>query len=328
MAGIFRPDWRPPPQQWIPSAPAAGGNVTITVDVPGSITWTGQTVALVTTITPTAGAVTWTGQALGLKTSITPTAGAITWTGQTVGLKTSITPTAGAITWTGSALGLKTTITPTAGNVTWQGQTVSFGGATTINVDVPGNITWTGQAVGLKTAITPTAGAVTWAGQQLGLKTSVNITAGAVTWTGQAVGLKTQVTPTAGNITWAGATNITLVSGGNVVISVTVPGAITWTGQTVTLLSSGLATSVKGPTRKLVLSGVNAISAPITFGSYDDTHVWDTIYDSGASYDGEVVLTPALADVTGNGATDSEELVTGVPRAVLVGSGRNSLQEV
>lgn len=114
-----------------PLIAAAATPGVVNVDVPGAITWTGQTIGLTTSIAVTPGAITWTGSTIGLKTMITPTQGAITWAGQTVGLQTTITPTQGAITWAGQALGLKTSIGVVAGNITWAGATdiIASGGA-------------------------------------------------------------------------------------------------------------------------------------------------------------------------------------------------------
>jgi hypothetical protein len=165
------------------------GSVTITVDTPGAITFTGQSLGLNTSIAPTAGAITWTGQTIGLTNTVTPTAGAITWSGQTIGLTTSVSPTAGAITWTGQALGLKTSIGVAPGAILWQGAAdIVLLSGTVISVTVPGAITWTGQAIGLKISVVPTAGAITFTGQSLPLKfVTLITTSGQITWTGSDV---------------------------------------------------------------------------------------------------------------------------------------------
>jgi surface antigen len=169
---------------------SVGGNVTITVDTPGQITWAGQAVGLKTSVAVSAGAVTWSGQASGLTTKITPTAGAITWAGATditlavTGNIVVTVTTPGAIAWTGQTVGLKTSLGITAGALTWAGQSVGL--STKVGL-VPGAITWAGQSVGLRTSIVPTVGAITWAGQTVGLKTSVGVAPGAVTWQGQEI---------------------------------------------------------------------------------------------------------------------------------------------
>jgi hypothetical protein len=60
MPGIFRPDFRVPPQQWIPTLETVA-SPTITVTA-GSVLWSGQTVTVSLTTPITAGSVTWSGQ--------------------------------------------------------------------------------------------------------------------------------------------------------------------------------------------------------------------------------------------------------------------------
>lgn len=177
--------------QETPEIAVVTGSVTINVDTPGQITWTGQSVGLVTSLGITAGAVTWNGQALGLKTSIGVAAGNVTWAGATdivlQGIPTVINvDVAGAITWTGQTVGLKTSITPTAGAITWSGQALPLKVSVAV---VPGAVTWNGSAITLVQTITPVSGAITWQGQALPFKTTVGITAGQITWTGSAVTL-------------------------------------------------------------------------------------------------------------------------------------------
>jgi hypothetical protein len=215
---------------------AAGGTTTVTVDVPGAVTWTGSAITLVTSIQPTAGAVVWTGSSVGLTTKIQPTAGAIQWAGSTVGLTTSIAPTAGAVTWNGQTLGLASTIGQTAGNVTWSGATdiiLTGLGGTIVQVTVPGAISWTGQSVSLTLKLQPTAGGVTWTGSALGLKISIQTVPGAIVWTGSTVATVRGIVPIAGSVTWAGQILPLKFSVG---ISA---GQIIWAGATLDLHDSG-----------------------------------------------------------------------------------------
>ncbi len=233
-AYLPRPNRKPPNRLVLPVT----ADVVINVDVAGAITFTGQQVGLKTSIAVTAGAVALTGQAIGLQTTVAPTAGAITLTGQALGLKTTVAVTAGAVLWTGQAVGLTTSIAVTPGAVLWTGAndiTLVVSGGTTIVVTVPGAITLTGQQVGLTTSIAVAAGATIWTGQTLGLKTSVSPVAGALTWAGQVLALKTTIGVAPGAVLWTGATNIVLVSGGNVVVNVDVAGQVSWAGQAVGL---------------------------------------------------------------------------------------------
>jgi hypothetical protein len=82
MPGIFRPDYRPAPQRWIATAPAAAGT-TVTVTA-GSVTWAGQSVGISLTVTVTAGAASWLGQSVTPALTVPVVAASATWTGQTV----------------------------------------------------------------------------------------------------------------------------------------------------------------------------------------------------------------------------------------------------
>jgi hypothetical protein len=113
----------------------AAGSVTITVDTPGAITFTGQTVGLKTSIAPTAGAITWTGQAVGLKYSVAATPGAVLWGGSTVTLVRTITPIAGGITWAGGTTLHKMVVVISAGQITWTGSEVTASGIPPIFLD-------------------------------------------------------------------------------------------------------------------------------------------------------------------------------------------------
>ena len=136
------------------------------------------------------------------------TAGAATYTGQTIGLTGTVTPTPGAVTGPARTSVSPTLIASGAGAVTWTSSTtITFLTGVVVSVTTPGAITWQGQTtIGLRADVT--AGSVTFTGQALGLKTSIASSAGAVSWTGQTIGLKTTITPTAGVVTWQGPRSV------------------------------------------------------------------------------------------------------------------------
>jgi hypothetical protein len=117
------------------ASPSRTANSFANVDTPGNITWTGQTVVLVTNAVVSPGAITWAGSSVVLVITAVVAPGAITWTGSTVSTVISTLATPGAITWTG--------------------QTVTAGVQTVVVVTVPGAITWTGQTVVLVVAPAP-----------------------------------------------------------------------------------------------------------------------------------------------------------------------------
>jgi hypothetical protein len=313
-----------------------GGNVIVSVDTAGQITWTGSSVTLAYKEAVTAGQITWTGS-----TTITLvhgvgalTAGAITWTGSAVPLQIGVTVTGGVITWTGSSVVLKYAIPVTAGVITWSGSTsitLAISGGTTVNVDTPGVITWTGSSVVLKLAVGVTAGVITWTGSSVTLAQKQVVTAGVITWTGSSIALAYKITPTAGVITWSGSTAITLVAGGNVVVSVTTPGVITWTGQDVTVLAGGMGAPVKGPTRKTALVGtptlepldVVYIESVLTFD--DALVIFD---DAWITLDGYIYTMASQASEQLSPDDNDVEELAGAPRAVMIGSGKNTTEGV
>jgi len=138
---------------------------------------------------------------------------------------------------------------------------------------------------------------VVWQGQTVNLNLPVVITviAGAVTWSGQTATTILTVPVSAGSVLWSGqAVNVTR-------IWVVSPGSVLWQGQTVALVLPGAAGPVRGPTRKSPLAG-------------DDNAVLE-------------LTIPVLASILIGDDVDSEELV-GAPRAVLIGAGSNSMEEV
>ena len=255
------------------------------------------------------------------------TPGQITWTGSSVTLAFKETVTGGTITWTGSTVTLATKVPVTGGTVTWTGSSVTLAFR---QVVTGGVVTWTGSSVTLAVKVPVTGGTVTWTGSTgITLQTTGPVevpvtTAGQITWTGSSITLAYQVIPTPGVVTWTGSDVVLKYA---VVI---VSGTITWTGQTITLTLPGTGEPVKGPTRKTSLVGV---SSQIEFGlvgaDIDDAiaAIDSELYDMDGLYVGR--FDPTDADLIGSddGDNDAEELV-GAPRAVLIGSGRNSLVEV
>ena len=340
---------------------------TITVDTPGAITFTGQSVTLAYTEAVSPGAVSWSGQTgIGLIHSFPLTAGAVTWTGQSVPLVQKQVVSAGAVTWAG-ATDITLSVT---------------GGGTIVSVTTPGAVTWTGSSVTLAYKIGITAGAITWTGQDLGVVHGLPVTAGALTWTGQSIALNYTIGITAGAVTWQGSTGITVQAGGNVVVSVTTAGQVSWTGQSVTLAykitpvagavtwtgQSGITLQHSFPLTpgavtwtgsSIGLRYVVAVSAgAVTWTGQGVSLVYSIIPVAGAvTFTGRTVtfaysigveaghITLAGQDVILGGSgfatpvrgpTRKQSLVQptaaepldGVPRTVLIGSGRNEMEEV
>lgn len=253
--------------KWVDSGP-----VTVNVDTAGVVAFLGQTAGLMTTITSTAAALSLTGQTVGLKSSVTPTAasltltgqtvgfafgtvttaGALTLSGQTVGIKTSIAPSAAALTLTGQTIGLKSSVGTTAGLLTLTGGTVTLTttGPTTVNIDTPGQLAVTGQQVGLKTLVTPSAASLTLAGQAVGMRTLIGLQPGTIAFTGQ---------------------DVTLVTSGPVVVTITSAGLLSLVGQVVVFspLPVILVKSYDGPLAGGVASGIvqaNSTDGPTAGG--------------------------------------------------------------
>jgi len=178
----------------------------------------------------------------------------------------------------------------------WIPTVPTAGGPVVINVDTPGVITWTGSSVTLAYKEVVTAGAITWTGSSVPLAYKVIPTAGVITWTGSAITLKTTVVVTGGVVTWTGQ-SITLAYK-----IIPTAGVITWTGQTIVLryvvvIQPGIITWTGGT--------VSAFSG-----------------DQGAPVKGPTRKVSLAGD-----DVDTEELEEAI-RAVMIGAGQNSLQEV
>lgn len=79
-----------------------------------------------------------------------------------------------------------------------------------------------------------------------------------------------------------------------------------------------------GPTRALSLAGTaSGLSEPLMWEGYDDG-----IYDGVGFYDDDAITFPTKSPSIVGDDNNSQELVVGVPRAVVIGSGKNELVEV
>jgi hypothetical protein len=269
----------------------ASANVVTTVDVAGSITWTGATdvVLVATTSIPKVnrrrrrkpkrivrGSRIARFTPLANVISNVDVQGQLLWTGQSVALVLNVAPTAGAITWQGSSITLAFGVTPTPGQITWNGATDILLVATTSiprfnrrRRRKPKKIV-RGSRIQRFTAVVPgvtnvdVAGQITWTGQDLPLRFTIPITAGQVTWSGQSVALVLGTTPTAGSITWAGqalplSTKIGVTAG-----------AILWAGATdIVLIATGgppPGTPVECPDADLIGAEAEALLSQV-FGA-------------------------------------------------------------
>lgn len=140
--------------------------VTLTVDVPGALTLTGQAVTLGVSANPNAGVLTLTGQAVTLTLTASTSAGSLTLTGQGVTLGVSTSPNRGQLTLTGGAGTISFTSTTSPGSLTLTGSGVTL----TIGASVSaGMLTLAGQAVAYAQVLLTNPGTITLTGQDVEL---------------------------------------------------------------------------------------------------------------------------------------------------------------
>jgi hypothetical protein len=220
------------------AAPAAG--TTVTVDTPGAVTFTGQTVNVpqIIRVTTTQGAVAFAGQTIATSVAVVVpvTPGAIALTGQNVLSRMAMPVTAGAVAFTGQTVttSVAVVLVATPGAVTWTGQAVAFRITAPVTV---GAVTFTGQTVTTRVAVvaTVTSGALTLTGQTILIRSTMPVSPGAVTFAGQTVGAGVVVTVpvTPGTLTLAGQ-NVAL----RTLLSL-VPGDLLLGGQDIDLVVTG-----------------------------------------------------------------------------------------
>lgn len=173
--GLYR---RRPRADFVPAVASAGA--TLTVDV-GSLTLTGQSVALSRSLAVTSGSLSITGQSIALSHGLAVGSGTVTLTGQSVALAQSVAVTSGTVSLAGQSITLAQSLAVTSGALTLTGQSVALnaGASVTLAVDA-GALTLTGQSVTLTASGSVTlvvdTGTLTLAGQSV----TLNATSAAV----------------------------------------------------------------------------------------------------------------------------------------------------
>jgi hypothetical protein len=149
---------------------SGGGPSPVTIDTPGALTITGQTLTVNTNVALTNGSLSIVGQAVAVNLGTLVTAGALTIAGQTLTTNTNVAVIGGALTLAGQTLDTNLPAGP---------------GDLGLDIDVAGSLTIVGQSVASHVSTAMTAGALAVAGHTATVQVNVPLTQGALTISGQ-----------------------------------------------------------------------------------------------------------------------------------------------